>query len=83
MNGAGTVVRFGTDWCGHTQRVRRFLEGAGVPYRYVNLEADPRAVARLSWLTGGSASHPTPVIGDEVLVEPSLPELADALQRAA
>jgi mycoredoxin len=70
---------YATRWCGHSQQVRRFLDRNGIPYRYIDLEASPEAVRRLRWLTGGSASHPTVVIGDEVLVEPSLGELESAL----
>jgi mycoredoxin len=80
MNGQTPVTVYGTNWCGQTQWVRRFLQKAGVPYRYVDLERDPEAVARLRWLTGGTASHPTVAIGGTVLVEPSIEELADVLQ---
>lgn len=73
------VDLYATRWCGHSQQVRRYLERNGVPYRYVDLEASPEAVRRLRWLTGGSASHPTVVIGDQVIVEPSLSELEAAL----
>lgn len=75
------VAVYGTGWCAMTMIVRRFLERAGVPYHYFDLERDPRAVRQLQWMTGGSASHPTVVIGGEVLVEPSLRELGWALAR--
>ncbi|HXE58261.1 MAG TPA: glutaredoxin family protein [Gemmatimonadales bacterium] len=75
------VVVYGTRWCAATQIIRRHLERLGVPYRYVDLEADPTATARLRWLTGGSASHPTVSIGGELLVEPTLGELEWALAR--
>jgi mycoredoxin len=80
VNGDGPAVTvYGTGWCGHTQVVRRHLERAGVPYRYVDLERHPDAVARLRWLAGGYASHPTITIGGDVLVEPTLDELESAL----
>jgi mycoredoxin len=79
---APVVDLYATRWCGHSQQVRRFLERMGIPYRYIDLETNPDAVRRLQWLTGGSASHPTVVIGDEVLVEPSLAELQEALAGA-
>jgi mycoredoxin len=80
MNGLPPVTVYGTDWCGQTQQVRRYLYRAGVPYRYVDLERSPEAVERIRWLTGGSASHPTVTIGGSVLVEPTLDELDEALE---
>ena len=74
-----TVDLYATRWCGHSQQVRRYLERNGIPYRYIDLEASPDAVRRLRWLTGGTASHPTVVIGDQVLVEPGLGELESVL----
>ncbi len=74
------VVLYGTQWCAATQMVRRWLGRQGVPFRYVDLENSPESAARLRWLTGGTASHPTVIVNGEVLVEPSLSELAWALR---
>ena len=76
------VVVYGTRWCAQSQMVRRYLDRLGVPYEYVDLEANPAAAARLRWLTGGSASHPTVYVGGELLVEPTLRELDWALVRS-
>jgi mycoredoxin len=76
------VIVYGTRWCAATQMVRRQLERAGVPYEYVDLELHPDAAARLRWLTGGYASHPTVYVGGEVLVEPTMSELDSALARS-
>jgi mycoredoxin len=62
--------------------VRRHLDRLGIPYRYVDLEADPGAAAQVRWLTGGYLSHPTVNVAGEVLVEPSMAELDGALERA-
>jgi mycoredoxin len=75
------IVVYGTSWCAATQMVRRYLDRLGVPYRYVDIEADPNAATRLRWMTGGSLSHPTVTVAGEVLVEPSLDELDWALSR--
>jgi mycoredoxin len=75
------IVVYGTSWCAASQMVRRYLDRLGVPYRYVDLEYDPAAAARLRWLTGGTVSHPTVYVGGEYLVEPTLNELAWALAR--
>ncbi len=76
------IVVYGTRWCAATQMVRRYLDRLGIPYRYVDLEADPVAAARLRWLSGGSLRHPTVAIGGELLVQPTLEELLWALARA-
>jgi mycoredoxin len=65
-----------------SQMVRRHLDRLGIPYRYVDLEADPEAAAQLRWLTGGYVSHPTVSVAGHVLVEPSIAELDWALQQA-
>jgi mycoredoxin len=52
-----------------------------VPYRYVDLDAEPAAKAQLRWWTGGSVSHPTVYIGGEILVEPTPGELQWILSR--
>lgn len=75
------VTVYGTRWCGATQAVRRHLDRLGVPYRYVDIDRDPEAAARLRWVTGGYLSHPTVEVAGEVLVEPSLYELDWALGR--
>ncbi len=79
---APEVVLFGTQWCAATQMVRRWLERQGVPFQYVDLEVSPESADRLRWLTGGAASHPTVLVKGEVLVEPTLSELAWALGAA-
>lgn len=76
------IVVYGMRWCAATQMVRRYLDRLGIPYRYVDLEADPVAAARLRWLSGGSLRHPTVAIGGELLVQPTLEELQWALARA-
>jgi mycoredoxin len=76
------VVVYGTRWCAATQLVRRHLERLGVPYKYVDLEQDPAAVAQLRWWTGGFSNHPTVYVGGEVLVEPTVAELNWALTRS-
>jgi mycoredoxin len=75
------VVVYGTNWCAQTMMMRRLLERLGVPYRYVDVEADTRAANQLRWWTGGYVSHPTIYIDGEILVEPSIGELQGALSR--
>ena len=76
------ITVYGTRWCAMSQMVRRHLDRLGIPYRYVDLEADPEAAAQVRWLTGGYLSHPTVSVAGEVLVEPNIAELDWALERA-
>lgn len=76
------VVVYGTQWCGMTQQVRRFLDRSEIPYQYIDLDLNPAAKSQLRWLTGGYTSHPTVYIGGRMLIEPSLEELKLAAAEA-
>jgi mycoredoxin len=76
------VAVYGSRWCGITMMVRRHLDRAGVPYRFVDWDAHPEVRDRLEWLSGGRLASPTVTIGGQVLVQPSPRELDWALSRA-
>jgi mycoredoxin len=73
------VIVFGTDWCAGTQMVRRYLDRLGIAYSYQDMDADPEAESRVRWWTGGDASHPTMLVGSDILIEPNLAEIQSAL----
>ena len=73
---------YGRRWCGISQMIRRYLDRHGVPYEYVDMDANPAVEQQLSWLTGGRVRSPTIRLGDQLLVQPSTQELARALARA-
>jgi mycoredoxin len=75
------VVVFGTSWCGMTQLVRRFLDSRDISYKYLDIEEDDGAENQLRWVTGGFTSHPTVIINGQVLIEPEIDELEDALEK--
>ena len=69
---------YGASWCGDCHRTRRYLDWAGVSYRYVDLRADPAAQRLLD--DAGYRAIPVVVTpGGTVLVEPSDRELAAAI----
>lgn len=76
------VAVYGRRWCAISQMVRRYLDRLGVPYDYVDLDLDPGAEARLSWVTGGRVYSPVVYVGGELLVQPSIGELQWALSRS-
>jgi mycoredoxin len=75
----GEITMYGADWCGDCRRAKRLLERLNLPYRYIDVEHDP-AMAERAQRIGGSKRIPVVILPDErVLVEPSDPELQDAL----
>ncbi len=72
MDGKITVV-YGTDWCGSSRSVRRYLDANGFPYTWVDIESDQEGRAFVLKATGGYASVPTIVLPDgSILIEPSM-----------
>ena len=73
---------YGAEWCGDCRRAKRFLDSVGVPYRYVDLEADPAA----QQLVDDAGFRAIPIIvtpAGQVLIEPSNDELARVVGSAA
>ncbi len=75
------IVVYGTQWCGMTQIIRRYLDRSGIPYLYVDLDTNPTGRSQLQWLTGGFLSHPTVYINGQVLVEPTVNEVSWAVKQ--
>jgi mycoredoxin len=75
------VEVYGADWCGDTQRTRRHLDSLRVAYHYINVEQDQQASEWVKLQNDGKERKPTVKIGQQVLAEPSDPELEQALQR--
>jgi mycoredoxin len=69
---------YGASWCADCRNARRFLDGAGIDYRYVDLATDAAAQAML--VDAGYRAMPVVVTpkGD-VLIDPSQDELAAAV----
>ncbi len=68
---------YGAGWCADCRNARRLLDGANVPYRYVDLGQDGAAQAMLD--DAGYRAIPIVVTPDgTVLIEPSQRALAEA-----
>ena len=73
---------YGAAWCGDCHRTTRFLDRAGVPYLYLDLEADPASQLLLD--DAGYRSIPVVVTTQgAVLIEPSDRELAAVIEAGA
>lgn len=64
-----------------TTRVRRFLDQAGVAYKYVNIDHDQNAAAWVAERNNGKEKKPTLDVAGEVLTTPTNTELSQVLQR--
>lgn len=74
---------YGADWCPDCTRTKRALDGAGADYVYRDLVAEPEAAAEAEAVSGRK-NIPVVVLPDGVvLVEPSDPELLEALERSS
>jgi thioredoxin reductase (NADPH) len=76
------IVMLGTTWCGDCVRSRAYLDGAQIPYDFIDVDEDLAALKVCEDLSGGVRRVPTIVIdGTEVLIEPSDVALAEAIAR--
>jgi len=73
---------YGRRWCAHTQMLRRYLDRAGIPYVYRDMDRDPAAMAQVRWWTGMEA-NPVLNVNGNILVEPSLDEMNRVLHSYA
>lgn len=73
---------YGATWCGDCRNTRRYLDAAGVEYRYVDLGVDMTAQALLD--DAGYRAIPVVLTTDgTVLIEPSERELASPTRTLA
>jgi mycoredoxin len=72
---------YGRRWCAISQMIRRYLDRMGIPYQYVDLDRHPEVDRQLSWVTGGRVRTPIVQLDGQLLVQPSVQELARALSR--
>jgi len=76
------VTVYGADWCGDCRNAKRYLEQTGTPFEYVDLRADPAAQAMID--AAGYRAIPVVVMPTgQVLIEPSIDELANVVGTAA
>jgi thioredoxin reductase (NADPH) len=72
------IVLYGATWCPDCRRSKAFLSEQRIPFRYVDLEATPEALAIVLELNGGKQIIPTIVFPDSTHVaEPTNEELAE------
>jgi glutaredoxin len=78
-----TITMFGADWCRDCRRTKAQLDGLGVAYTYIDLEAEP-AAADVAREISGRTQIPVVVYPDATHhVEPSNDDVASKLRELA
>jgi glutaredoxin len=72
---------YGADWCEDTQRSLRYLRRLGVAYLYRNVDTEAAALEEAKALNHGKRRTPVVKVEGEVLVEPGVRMLTEALVR--
>lgn len=76
------ITLYGHARCPQVGPVKRILNGARVPFEYVNIHRDDAAAARVRQINNGNESVPTLIFPDgSTLTEPSVRQLSDSLAR--
>ena len=80
---AETKVKvYGADWCSMTTRTLAHLEEVGVPFDYIDVEADEKASQWVKDQNDGKEKKPTLDLDGTVITAPSNRELDSALKAA-
>ena len=80
LDSKNPIVIYSTTWCPDCKRVKKFLGEQRIPYRNIDIEGDPQAMAFVEKVNKGKRIIPTMVFSDgSTLVEPSNAELAEKL----
>ncbi|MBI4091209.1 FAD-dependent oxidoreductase [candidate division WWE3 bacterium] len=76
-----SITMYGTSWCPDCQKTKTLLGGHKVDYKYVDIETDKDAEAKVRQLNKGKAVVPTLVFDDgSVLSDPTLAQIETCLK---
>ena len=73
------ITVYSTTWCGHCKRLMRQLDEADISYEVVDVDENPQFGARIVAKTGGFRTVPTLEVGGDLLVNPSIVQVREAL----
>jgi mycoredoxin len=76
------VTMFGADWCRDCRRSKALLDGLGIDYTYIDVEADESAAGRAEEISGRKNIPVVVLPNGKHFVEPSDAELQGELESA-
>lgn len=69
------VILYTTSRCGYCVRLKQEMDAEGISYREVDVDRDHSHDDEIIEASGGYRTVPTVVVGDRLLVNPSLAEI--------
>lgn len=72
---------YGSEWCPKTSGFRNYFQREWIDFEYFDLENNDKAKEEVLAMNGGKLKFPMVVIGESKMVNPSIPELKDALKK--
>ncbi len=76
---AEAIRLFSTTWCGHCRRLKRQLDDAGIAYEEIDIDEERQYGDRIVAKSGGYRVVPTVEVAGDLLINPSLEEVREAL----
>jgi mycoredoxin len=73
------VTMYSTSWCGGCHRAKMYLKSWGIDFKEINIEQTPGAAEQVMAWANGKRVVPTFAVGDRVLVNPGMQDLARAV----
>jgi len=77
------VAIYGSRTCADTTRAMRLLDDRGISYEFKDLDLSPELNAYVADLNNGVRKIPAIQIDNEIFIDPSDSELAQAVEQAA
>jgi mycoredoxin len=76
----GQIRMYGTTWCSDCARAKQVFKKHNIPYEWIDIEQDDKALEYVRQVNRGNQSVPTIVFPDgAILVEPGYAELEKKL----
>lgn len=76
----GKIIVYGAEWCPDCRAAKTYLNNRKIAYEYYNIDNSAEKLAEMLMLTNDKKIIPTIVIGENIMQEPSLMQLDEALQ---
>lgn len=73
------ITLFGATWCAYCVQLRKRLDDAGISYTHKNVDKQENEQAMLE-ASGGRYLIPTVVVGEQVMQNPTLEMVKDAMK---